>query len=159
MFNRPEFAREMRRGEEAAVDDLLRAAFGGEEEVRLVHKLRKSKAIAGEQVLPMGGDIVGYYALCRMVAPKGWLCLAPVAITPALQRQGHGRRMIGMLTEWARLTQSPIVVLGDPRFYTRAGFSDVLAGQVSGPYPAQDTMIAGVSAAPQAKLIYPPAFD
>ena len=158
MFNRPEFAREMRRGEEAAVDVLLRAAFAGEAEVQLVHKLRKSKAIAGEQVLPMGDRIVGYYALSHMVAPKGWLCLAPVAIAPELQGQGHGRRMIGMLTEWARLTKTPVVVLGDPAFYARAGFSSELARDLTSPYPIKDTLVVGVETPTHGQLIYPPAF-
>jgi putative acetyltransferase len=73
----PEFSREMRRGEEAAVDVLLQRAFGGEDEARLVHALRKSGAVAGEVVLPFQGGVVGYYALSHMRAPNGWLCLAP----------------------------------------------------------------------------------
>jgi len=55
MFNTPEFARDMKRGEEAQVDALLLAAFGGPEEAELVAKLRKARLIAGEQVMPMGG--------------------------------------------------------------------------------------------------------
>ena len=107
MFNTPEFARDMKRGEEAQVDALLRAAFGGPEEAELVAKLRKARLIAGEQVMPMGGRIVGYYALSNMVKPKGWLCLAPVAIAPDVQRRGYGKRMIGMLTEWGRWPLAP----------------------------------------------------
>lgn len=158
MFNTPEFARDLERGEEMQVDDLLRAAFGGTEEVALVAKLRKARLIAGEQVMPMGGRIVGYYALSYLVKPRGWLCLAPVAIAPDVQRCGYGKRMIGMLTEWARLTQTPVVVLGAPAFYEKAGFSRESAAALTSPFPVDLTMVCGLAGAPEQELIYPPAF-
>ena len=159
MFNAPEFARDMKRGEEAQVDELLRAAFGSAAEAELVVKLRKPRLIAGEQVMPMGDRIVGYYALSNMVKPKGWLCLAPVAIAPDVQRRGYGKRMIGMLTEWARITQTPVVVLGEPAFYEKAGFSRKGAAALTGPYPIDHTMVCGLAGAPAQDLIYPPAFN
>ncbi len=156
----PQFARDLRAGEEGAVDALLRAAFGGEDEVQLVHKLRKSRAMAGEVVLPMDDRIIGYYALSTFVKPKGWLCLAPVAIHPDLQRRGYGKRMMGMLTEWARLTQTPVVVLGNPEFYEKAGFSREKAAKLQTRYSIENTMLAGVDASVQAQqLVYPAAFD
>ena len=159
MFNTPEFARDMKRGEEAQVDALLRAAFGGPEEAELVAKLRKARLIAGEQVMPMGARIVGYYALSYMVKPKGWLCLAPVAIASDVQRRGYGKRMIGMLTEWARITQTPVVVLGEPAFYEKAGFSRNGAAALTSPYPIDHTMVCGLAGAPAHDLIYPSAFN
>ena len=159
MFNTPEFARDMKRGEEAQVDALLRAAFGGPEEAELIAKLRKARLIAGEQVMPMGGRIVGYYALSYMVKPKGWLCLAHVAIAPDVQRRGYGKRMIGMLTEWARITQTPVVVLGEPAFYEKAGFSRNGAAALTSPYPIDHTMVCGLAGAPAHDLIYPSAFN
>ncbi len=160
MLSSPAFSRELRDGEEHAVGALLRTAFGGEGEDHLVHKLRKSGAMAGETVLPMGDRIIGYYALSYMVQPKGWLCLAPVVIHPDLQGRGYGKRMIGLLTEWARLTKTPVVVLGAPGFYERAGFSVAKAAQLQGPYPIANTMLAGLDAPATAQqLVYPPAFD
>lgn len=159
MFNAPQFARDLKRGEEEDVDTLLKAAFGGPAEAQLVAKLRKSKAIAGEQVMPMGDRIVGYYALSFMIEPQGWLCLAPVAIAPDVQRRGYGKRMIGMLTEWARLTGTPIVVLGDPEFYEKTGFTRAGAAQLLSPYPSDHTMVCGVTGAPTHQLVYPAAFD
>ncbi len=156
----PDFARDLRPGEEPAVDALLRGSFPTAEEAKLVTKLRKSRAIAGETVLPMDGQIIGYYALSYMVRPKGWLCLAPVAIHPDLQRCGYGKRMMGMLTEWARLTKAPVVVLGTPDFYERAGFSRAKAAQLQSPYPIENTMLAGLDApAKPQKLVYPSAFE
>ncbi|WP_439154984.1 GNAT family N-acetyltransferase [Yoonia sp.] len=155
----PQFSRDMHKGEEDAVDALLRAAFPGPEEAALVRRLRKSGAIAGETVLPMDDRIVGYYALSRMVSPKGWLCLAPVAMHPDVQGRRLGKRMIGMLTEWARLTGTPVVVVGDPGFYTKAGFSAAQAAGLQSPYPAENVTIAGVGdTAPTEQLVFPPEF-
>lgn len=159
MFDAPSFARDLKRGEEPMVDDLITAAFGGNAEVELIHKLRKAGQIAGEQVMPMGDRIVGYYALSYMVKPKGWLCLAPVAIAPDVQGRGYGKRMMGMLTEWARLTKTPIVVLGPMGFYTKTGFSNDAAANLQGPYPAINLALAGITETPEQQLIYPPAFS
>ena len=149
----------MKRGEEAAVDALLTHAFGSPAEAQLVAKLRKTRAIAGETILPMDGQVIGYYALSYMIKPKGWLCLAPVAIHLDAQGRGYGKRMLGVLTEWARLTKTPVVVLGDPDFYARAGFSHELAQKLQSPYPLKNTLIAGVDHAPVQTLVYPAAFS
>lgn len=157
---RTSFAREMHAGEEDQVDHLLRLAFSSNAETTLVRKLRKSRMIAGETVLPLGEDIIGYYALSKMVKPKSWLCLAPVAIHPDHQRQKHGKRMVGMLGEWARLTQTPVVVLGQPAFYAKTGFSAADAAQLQSPYPIANTLVAGLAKPARAQdLIYPQPFD
>lgn len=154
---RPDFLREMNRGEEAEVAKLLTEAFGGKEEALLVEKLRKSNAMAGEMVLPSANGIVGYLALSAMVAPKGWFALAPVAIRPDMQRMGHGRRMVGMITEWARLSNQTLVVLGDPAFYSRCGFRPAPEGLTS-PYPVDHTLVSGPAKAKSMALTYAPAF-
>jgi putative acetyltransferase len=159
MIQFPGHIRDLKRGEEDAVDVLLNAAFSGPNEVALVRKLRKSGEIAGEQVLPLGDEIIGYYALSQMVTPKGWLAVAPVAIRPDMQRRGLGRRMMGMLSEWARLANVPVVVVGAPAFYETAGFSRELTADLTSPYPLEQTMLAGVSAAPTQTLTYSRAFD
>jgi len=155
----PGFTRPMRPGEEDAVAALLRAAFGGEEEARLVAALRREGAIAGERVLPMGREMIGYYVLSAMRAPEGWLCLAPVAIAPEHQRRGHGRRMVGQLAEWARLSGQYVVVLGEVAFYARAGFRADRAARLTSPFPVAHMLLAGPGKeAPEAGLIYPRAF-
>lgn len=159
MVMSPDFLREMRRGEEPAVDALLRAAFNGAEEAELVKALRRSGDMAGEQVMAADGDIVAYLALSRMVAPKGWLCLAPVAVHPDWQGRRIGRRMVGLITEWARISGTTVVVLGQVPFYERAGFSAARAAQLTSPYPIEHTLLAGPGTdAPKATLTYPRAF-
>ncbi len=156
----PDFSRELRRGEEDEVDTLLRKAFDGSGEADLVRALRKDGVMAGESVATWDGRIAGYYALSYMVAPKGWLCLAPVAVSPDRQRSGLGRRMIGMLAEWARLSQTYVVVLGQVAFYERAGFSQARAQGLTSLYPLEHMMLAGpgVDVPKVVALKYPKAF-
>jgi putative acetyltransferase len=150
----------MRRGEEDAVDALLKAAFPGPQEADLVRQLRKDRVMAGENVLGHQGEIVGYFALSRMVAPKGWLCLAPMAIHPDWQGKRHGQRMVGLLTEWARISRQYVVVLGPVAFYERGGFSQARAARLQTPYPVQSMMLVGPGTdAPQKTLKYPKAFE
>ncbi|WP_254054535.1 GNAT family N-acetyltransferase [Roseovarius sp. EL26] len=159
MINGPDFGREMRRGEEGEVEALLRLAFGGDEEVRLVRQLRKDRVIAGEMVMTFEGTLVGYYALSQFVAPKKWLCLAPVAVHPDVQGRGYGRRMIGMLTAWAQASRNTVVVLGQVGFYGRAGFNAERAAKLTSPYPIEHTLLAGPGEdVPEKELIYPKAF-
>jgi len=156
----PSFQRPMNPGEEAAVERLLQRAFKGSSEAQLVRKLRKSRQIAGEMVVPGEGGIVGYYALSKMVEPKGWLALAPVAIDPEWQRRGIGKRMVGMAAEWARLSQTMIVVLGDVPFYEKAGFKAGRAAKLISAYPVDHLLLAGPGGdAPEKALIYPSSFD
>ncbi|WP_171178940.1 GNAT family N-acetyltransferase [Ruegeria sp. HKCCD8929] len=171
----PDSSREMLPGEEAEVDALLRAAFGGEDEVALVHALRRDGDMASESVTCWHGRVAGYAALSRMVAPEGWLCLAPVAVwlefqrgalTPVDGRKKYwqvGRRLVSMIAiaaESPALEQVPaIVVLGNPEFYEKCGFSRARAAKLKTPYPSEYTMLAAPGEdVPEAELIYPPAF-
>ncbi|QFT62182.1 GNAT family N-acetyltransferase [Roseivivax sp. THAF30] len=151
-----DFMREMRAGEEDAVEALLRAAFPGPDEANLVRHLRKSGAIAGEQVVTEGDQLLGYLALSQMIAPKGWLCLAPVAVAPDRQRQGIGRRMCRFLAGWAEAAGQTIVVLGEPGFYQRCGFR--MAEGLTSPFPVDHTLVVGPAKSKESALVYPKAF-
>ena len=157
MLKTPQFMREMKRGEEPAVADLLTAAFGQKDEARRVEELRRTRAIAGEMVLPMDGEIIGYAALSKMISPQGWLCLGPVAIRPDLQARGYGRRLVGMISQWASMTGNTLVVLGEPGFYSRCGFAPIADGFTS-PYPLSHTLTAGPAKTKIKVLSYPKAF-
>lgn len=160
MIQFPDHMRPMQQGEEDAIDALLRDAFDDPSEARLVQQLRRTKAIAGETVLPMGDRIVGYYALSRMVAPKGWLCLAPVAVARDVQGRRFCTRMMGMLTEWARMSDTYVVVLGKVSLYERGGFSHARTASLTSPYPGSHLMLAGPgSDVPTQTLVYPKPFQ
>ena len=156
----PDFQRELRSGEEAEVDALLTLSFGGPEEVAVVHRLRADRAMAGEQVMAADGAIIAYAALSRMIDPKGWLCLGPVAVHPDWQGRGLGRRMVGMIVEWARISGVYVVVVGEGKFYRSAGFSALRAARLRAEFPVANLLLAGPGGDfPDRKLVCPRAFE
>ena len=141
------------------VDFLLRSAFGAADEADLVKQLRGDKDMAAEIVLEGREGLIGYAALSNMVSPKGWLCLAPVAVDPAVQGHGHGKTVLAMVLEWAKDRDVTVVVLGDPDFYGANGFSSDRAARLQTRYPIKYTLLVGPGDdAPQETLIYPSAF-
>lgn len=156
----PEFIRPMRQGEEAAVEALLIAAFPGAEEANLVHQLRAAGAMEAEFVMPWQDGLAGYLALSRMVAPAGWLALAPVAIAPEWQAKRIGSRMVAGAMRLMAIKGATVVVLGKPSFYSRAGFSQARAAHLVTRFPIKNTLIARPGTdLPEGTLTYPPAFD
>lgn len=159
MITSPDYLRELKSGEEPQVEALLKLAFDGAQESQLVKMLRKDRAMAGEMVMAVNNQIVAYCALSKMVAPKGWLCLAPVAVHPDFQGRRTGKRMVGLITEWARITGNYLLVLGDVTFYERGGFSAARARNLTSPYPIDHTLLAGPgNDVPRQELLYPKAF-
>ena len=155
----PGFIRPATAADTPSIDALLRAAFDTGEEAALVARLRNDGDMRGEQVIPLGDGVIGYYALSAMKAPRGWLCLAPVAIAPDWQGRGHGRRLVAQLAAWADQTGRPVAVLGQPEFYGKAGFSQAKATRLTSPYPVEYTLLAGVGdTVPEQTLLYPRAF-
>ena len=157
MLKSPDFMRPMARGEDPAVDALITAAFNGNAEVQRVADLRKSRAIAGEMVLPMDGGIIGYAALSHMIAPKGWIALGPVAIHRDHHGRGFGRRFVGMIAQWAQMSGQTVVVQGEAAFYARCGFAPIADGFTS-PYPLDTIQIAGPAKTKDKALTFPKAF-
>ncbi|MGL5080491.1 MAG: GNAT family N-acetyltransferase [Microcoleaceae cyanobacterium] len=105
------------------------AAFGWESEANLVNQLRgvtstfSFVAVESEQ-------IVGHIFFSPVVIEGNsaddlpFLGLAPVAVLPNYQRQGIGTLLIRYgLAECARLGYKVVVVLGDPKYYSRFGFT------------------------------------
>lgn len=142
------------------VDTLLRAAFDSSDESDLITRLRQDKDLVAEIVLEAKGGLCGYAALSTMVAPEGWLCLAPVAVEPKAQGLGHGKTLLNLVLKWARERDATVVVLGNPDFYGTRGFSQDRAAKLQSRYPVKYTLLAGPGDdVPEETLVYPPAFD
>lgn len=155
---KPEFVRGFRATDAEAVDGLLQAAFGGPREAAMVRDLRASGEMVIELVMPWEGAIIGDVALSRMVAPDGWLCLAPMAIAEAWSGRGLGVRLAKSAVALA--AGRTVVVVGKPSLYARAGFSLNRAARLTSSYPIDHTLIARPDDdVPEGTLIYPAAFE
>ena len=141
-----------------AIAAVLNAAFanGGEPvaEAALVDQLRRDGDL-DLSLVAVGDDsrIVGHAALSPLAATFPALALAPVAVEP-----GHQGRGIGSALVRAALATRPghtVVVLGEPRFYSRFGFRPV---GWDCPYAGPFLQATGPHMPDHARIAYAPAF-
>lgn len=130
---------------------LLREAFDGDKEVRLMEKLYAGEELSLSLVAESGGEIAGHIAFTRapVAGPDGksevaWL--APLAVRPDKQRQGIGSSLVfAGLESCLMLGFSHAVVLGYPDFYSRLGFSTRSASKVTSRWPTDSLLVAALS--------------
>ncbi len=105
----------------AAIDVLLRDAFGGEAEAALVAALRAERAVVTELVAE---GIAGHVLFTRApVDGAPVVALAPLAVAAASRRQGLGAALVRAgLARCAEAGATAVHVLGDPAYYGRFGF-------------------------------------
>jgi len=124
---RPENAEDI-----AGISELTREAFEHEEhsshtEQFIVDALRRSGQLTISLVAAEGNDIVGHVAISPVTVSSGatgWFGLGPISVQPGRQGQGIGSRLMnGALTALQERGAAGCVVLGDPGFYGRFGFS------------------------------------
>jgi putative acetyltransferase len=126
--------------DDAAIRVLLRAAFGGEDEVKLVDRLRSDGLLVVSLVAEQDGIVVGHVAFSelRMDTQNGRLpavSLAPVAVVPEFQRCGIGSELIRQgMTACRERFRTVAVVVGEPGFYSRFGFRSDIARRFKSKY-------------------------
>ncbi|MFB9769217.1 GNAT family N-acetyltransferase [Lactiplantibacillus modestisalitolerans] len=129
-----------------AVDQLVHAAFsqtehGYDGEVELIHALRQDPAYQAYL------EVVAFDPLQRPIgvgllspitigdSPITGLALAPLAVDPAHQKQGVGRRIIQKLEQRARISGGAYIsVLGWPDYYGQFGYRPASAFNVQAPW-------------------------
>lgn len=120
--------------EQDQVAAVVRAAFQEERVVDLVAALQASPAyLDGLSLVAVEGDrVVGHVLLTRGLLDADRrlvdvLVLSPLAVAPAVQRRGIGRRLVSAALSAADERSEPLVFLeGSPNYYGRSGF--LLAG-------------------------------
>jgi putative acetyltransferase len=145
------YARPADHGDIATV---VAAAFGGADEARLVEQLRADGDTMFELVAEEAGDLVGHVLFSRLWADRDALyaALAPLAVRPDRQRQGVGGRLVRAALECApEFGAVGVLVLGDPAYYGRFGFSPEAAARVACPYSGLPAL--------QALALQPGVFD
>ena len=151
-----------------AIAALNRAAFGDEEEVDIVERLRRDGLVAVELVAEREGTIRGHILLSWLPTMLDGrsvkaLALAPMAVRPGLQKQGIGGRLIAAALGEARAVGAEaVIVLGHPDYYPRFGFSAALARPLASPFSGEAFMalelVPGALAGQRGSVSYPSAF-
>jgi putative acetyltransferase len=151
-----------------AIGALLEEAFGGRAEAALVERLR----VTGEMVLALVAIaspdvVVGFIAFVRLQiemadGSRAGIALAPLAVGKAHQRCGIGSALVreGLARLVARYEEI-VLVLGDPAFYERFGFSVAEATAFTSRYQGPHFMALALAATVPGggKVHYPAAFD
>lgn len=108
---------------------MVTGAFGQDAEAKLVARLRAAGCLTCELVAEEDGGIVGHIAFSPVridlnAGDSHWWGLAPLAVAPAWQRRGVGAALVRAgLDTASRADATLVVVLGEPAYYGRFGFT------------------------------------
>ncbi|WP_374654210.1 GNAT family N-acetyltransferase [Phenylobacterium sp.] len=157
--------RHARPGDHAAIRTVNAAAFGRADEADLVERLRADGDVMFELVDDDGGEIVGHILYSRLWADSVSLyaALAPMAVLPARQKDGIGKRLVAASLETAKdFGACAVIVLGHPEYYPKFGFRPDAAAKVKSPFSGSPAFMAlaleeGALDAP-VLIAYPDAF-
>jgi putative acetyltransferase len=161
---RPECA-----GDAPVVAALNREAFGGDEEVLLIERLRADRLIAVSLVAVEDASLVGHILFSDLAVevdgrPVRAVSLAPMCVRTDRQRQGIGSVLVRAGLDAVRdAGYAAVIVLGHPEFYPRFGFSAALAARLAAPFAGPAFMavelVPGALDGTRGAVTYPPAFQ
>jgi putative acetyltransferase len=132
----------------AAIRQVHERAFGRPNEATLVELLRKANKAAIALVALGDGQVVGHIVFSPItvaVAPKRFRAvgLGPVSVRPEFQKTGIGSQLIRHgLKLCKQAGYDAVVVLGDPNYYSRFGFSRASDYHLDNEYNAREEFMA-----------------
>ena len=127
---------------------ILEQAFRESIEANLVEMLRKANKAPISLIAIYNGQLVGHILFSPVTiasAQAGFngIGLAPVGVLPEFQKRGIGSSLIREgLEECKRARYDIVVVLGNPRFYSRFGFSRASDHGLGNEYGADEHFMA-----------------
>lgn len=111
-------------------------AYSRQTEHLIVNALRAAGALAVSLVAEEDGQVIGHIAFSTALINGqdcGWQLLGPVGVLPAHQRQGVGSRLVREgLAAIRRLGARGCVLVGEPAYYCRFGFSQLPSLEMPG---------------------------
>jgi putative acetyltransferase len=160
--------RRERSGDAAAVRSVIEAAFARSGEADLVEALRRERAVIASFVAVIDRRIVGHALFSRVLieaadASHAAAALAPLSVLPDAQREGIGTRLVQVALESLTVRgERAVLVLGDPQYYGRFGFSVQMARGLDTPFPRDAFMalelVPDALTGVRGRVKYPSAF-
>lgn len=125
-------------GDSERISQIQYAAFKGHPmhkpgaepvEHRIVERLRAANALSLSLLAEVGQEAVGHIALSPATVGEcalGWYLLGPIGVVPEHQNKGVGSALMREALLQMRNTEAcGIVLVGEPEFYKRFGFTNV----------------------------------
>lgn len=139
-----------------AVELLLDAAFGTDRHGRTAYRVREGMgAIPGFSFAAVeDGALVGSIQCwpvalaCDDGSRVAMVMVGPVAVSPARQNVGIGRALMWKAIEVAQADGDPLMLIGDPEYYTQFEFDDTATGQWRLPGPFEQRRLLARDGAP-----------
>ena len=137
----------------AEVYELNKISFEHDTEAKLVDLLRKSNSFIPELSLValVGNRVVGHILFTKIIIKddKGGenysLALAPMSVTPHLQKQGIGGQLITHgLNKAKELGYTSVIVLGHEKYYPKFGFVPADTWKIKCPYDVPTNVFMGI---------------
>jgi putative acetyltransferase len=152
----------------SAIEATISAAFGQRDEADLVERLRRDGDVLFERVATLGDAVVGHvlFSWLPVIRDDGSVIaaasLAPLCVRPDCQNWGIGADLVGAGLDECRKRRIPaIIVLGDPNYYKRFGFTAIAARPLAAPFSGPHFMAIELDSGVLkngGKVRYPAAF-
>ena len=156
----------------AAIDEVNREAFNGDQEARLVVLLRQQDCVITSLVAADESEgVIGHIMFSPATIVTGSremrvASLAPMAVTPPFQRRGIGSWLVERgLQECKWAGYRAAIVVGHPNYYPRFGFSPVIVAKLENPFTKGDAFMGvelahgSLSDVGAGRVVYPDVFD
>ena len=142
--------------------EVVDAAFRPEDVVTFLDALRADGCILGEWLAEDSSGPIGLIVFSRVWVERkngdrlGGAMLTPLAVRPDRQRLGIGGRLMDYALRALQASgETLFFVLGHPDYYPRAGFSSVLAENVTSRWSGNPAFMARATLVPEGTLILP----
>ena len=149
-------------GDREGIEELLLATFLTSSELRLVRQLREDGEVVFSLVAMEEAALVGQTLFSRLRKPAAALALAPVSVAANRRRRGIAAAMIEAGLDRAKAEGwKAVLVVGDPSYYPRFGFSREAVRSKSCRYagPALMGLALAENALGGPRIEYAPAFS
>lgn len=157
--------RPVRPEDRASITGIVEDAFAGPDEAKLVQQLSGDGDVVLELVAELDGALAGHILFSRLrvegTSNFDAVALAPLSVASDHQGKGIGSALINAAHQQLRLMGETLsVVLGDPGYYGRFGYTNARAAGFASQYQGEYLQAQAFGDAPlSGTLVYARAFE